>query len=97
MSWLSSWLRRDSTKLVLSLVQKLIRVIVGKVADDLEKIALEEVKKAEASGLSGIEKYKMALSGIKGRPQYRDLPQYVLNIAIESAVAVVDWKSNIKK
>ena len=58
MSWLSMFLRRDSVKLILKLIGKVLAIIAGRVAKGLQDIAMEEVKKAEASGKNGLPKYK---------------------------------------
>lgn len=90
MSWLSSFFRRDSTKVIVNAIRKLLSLFVGRIADDLQKMALEEVYKAEITGKSGLDKYEMAFKAL--REKFKSLPEYALNIAIETAVARIDTK-----
>jgi len=90
MSWLSSFFRKDSTKALFNLARKILSIFVGRVADDLQKAAMLEVRAAEQSGKSGIDKYEAAFKVLRER--FHKLPEYAINIAIETAVAQIDPK-----
>lgn len=84
MSWLSEFFRRDSVKIVLKLMEKVLKIIIGQVADKLKTVAYEEVVKAEKSGKSGPDKYEAAFKGIRSR--FPELKESAINFAIEGAV-----------
>ena len=84
MSWLSSFFRKDSVKQILNFGKMILRLLLGKLADDLQRIAMEEVQKAEQSGKSGSDKYRAAYEAIKNRlPAVKEA---FINHAIETAV-----------
>ena len=84
MSWLSKFLRRDSVKIILKMGERILKLIIGKVAEDVQRIAWAEVKKAEESGADGLDKYQMAFKALKKR--FPDIKESILNHSIESAV-----------
>jgi len=87
MSWLSAFFRQDKVQMFLRAALSLLKILLGGVADSLNTIAQEEVKKAELSGKSGQEKYEAAFKGIKVRlPELRDS---AINLAIELAVSAL--------
>ena len=76
--------KKDSVRVFLELSLKLLKIILGNVANNLSNIAQEEVQKAEASGKSGQDKYETAYKAIRARlPQVRES---AINLAIELAV-----------
>lgn len=84
MSWLSSFFRKDLVKQILNLGLRILKLFLGKVAEDLQIIAQEEVAKAEASGKTGADKYEIAFQAIKARlPQVKES---LVNYAIEQSV-----------
>ena len=84
MSWLSSFFRKDSVKSILNLGLQILKLFLGKVAGELQRVAQEEVAKAEASGKIGAEKYEIAFKAIKARlPQVKES---LINYAIEQSV-----------
>lgn len=84
MSWLSSFFRKDSVKLILDMGVAILKLLIGRVAENLQEIAKQEVDKAEASGKTGLEKYEAAFKGVKARfPEMKDA---FINHAIETAV-----------
>lgn len=87
MSWLSSWFRSNAFKIILDMGKKILIQILGKFGSDLHQVALEEVEKAEASGLDGMEKYKMAFEAIKRRVP--GIGESAINLAIELSVQAI--------
>ena len=84
MSWLSEFFRKDSVKTILNLGLQILKLFLGKVASELQKVVQEEVSKAEASGKTGTEKYEIAYKAIKARlPQIKES---LINFAIEQSV-----------
>jgi len=89
-SWFLSWWQSDARKIFTAFILKALRVFLGSVADRLQSIAKEEVDKAEATGKSGIDKYKIAFSGIRERIKDASVTIPMINLAIESAVIALD-------
>ena len=79
-----AFFRKDSVQLILEIGKKLLGIFVRKAAGELERVAREEVWKAEQSGKSGLEKYNIAYEGVKKR--FPELKESVINLAIEIAV-----------
>jgi hypothetical protein len=84
MSWFSQWFKSVKWKAILDLGVQILKVFLGKVAEDLQKIAKEEVDKAERTGKTGAEKYEIALKALKKR--FPDMKESFINHAIETAV-----------
>lgn len=84
MSWFSVFFRKESVQAILKLGAQILKVIVGKVAEDVQRIAWEEVKIAEQSGKSGADKYEMAFKALRKR--FPDIRDSVINHSIETAV-----------
>lgn len=87
MSWISSFFRRDSVKAILDIGLRLLKMLLGGIANDLQRIAMEEVKIAEASGATGTEKYEMAFKAIKKR--LPTLRENAINLAIELSLGAL--------
>ena len=84
MSWLSVFFRQDSVKIILKLAEKILKIILGSVANDLNTAAWNEVRAAEASGKDGLDKYQTAFRNLRAHfPQIRES---ALNLSIELAV-----------
>lgn len=92
-NWASELWKQIRWDMVFKAAQKLLISIIGTVGKSLAQVAIEEVKKAEATGASGTEKLRMVYEALRRHPQFRNLPAYALNIAIESAVSLVDPKT----
>ena len=75
---------KDSVKAVLKIGIKLLKAFGIAVAEKLQDVANEEVYKAELTGKDGLEKYKLALKGVRSR--FPELKESALNLAIEIAV-----------
>ena len=84
MSWFSNWLKSDSVKSILKLAERILKLIIGRVAEDVQRIAYEEVKIAEASGKDGLDKYEAVFKAMKKR--FPSIKDSALNYAIEAAV-----------
>ena len=87
MSWLTVFFRRDSVKVILKLGEKLLKIVLGKVASNVQEIAAQEVSRAEASGKTGVEKYEAAFKGVKAR--FPEMKESFINFAIETAVVAL--------
>lgn len=92
MSWFSWFIKSDRMETFRRLIVKAIKLLIGRIVDDLWPIVKEEVEKAELTNLSGIDKWKMAMQGIKNRIGEISIPGYILAILIEVAVAEIDPK-----
>lgn len=92
MSWLSKIFSKVLTKTVLDALKSLLVKLIGDLGKRLSDAALEEVKNAEKTDLSGTEKLKLVVTNLRARPDFKNLPLYALNIAIEGAVAICDPK-----
>ena len=88
MSWLSSFFRKNSVKAILNFGKSILKIFLGEVAKDLQEIAWSEVKRAEESGKSGIEKYEAAFKAIKTR--FPEIRESLVNHAIETAVLALN-------
>ena len=90
MSWLSRFFvsNKNVGRFLLELARKMLVVFVGRLAQDLQSIAIEEVLRAEASGLDGQAKWKMAYEGIKSRLK-TEVKEHVINLAIETALSAI--------
>jgi hypothetical protein len=84
MSWLSAFFRKDSVKAILKMGVAILKLLVGRAAENLQEIAREEVEKAERSGKSGSDKYEAAFKGVKAR--FPQMKEAFINHAIETAV-----------
>lgn len=94
MSWLSKLWSNIRWDYVFKKIEQVLVALAGTVGKSLASIALQEVRKAEASGLKGPEKLRMALESLKNNPQFRHLPENVLKAAIEATLTLVDPKGN---
>ena len=94
MSWLSEFWKSALARMILGKIKALLVTIAGTVGRRLADVALEEVKRAEATGLPGKEKFKLVIENLRNTPEFSRLPQYVLEVAISAAVAIVDPKPN---
>ena len=87
MSWLSVFFRKDSVRALLDLGIKILKMFLGRLAEDLQRIAMEEVRKAQLTSVSGPQKAKAAFEGIKSRlPEVSDSQ---INLALEVAVSAI--------
>lgn len=84
---------RDVVGFVLKLSERILKAVIGNAARDLQRIAWEEVKKAEESGLTGASKYEMAFKALKKR--FPEIKENAINLAIESAVAALSTADNL--
>ena len=84
MSWLSIFFKKDTVKAFLDVALKLLKMLLGGVASELQRIARAEVALAEESGKSGQEKYEAAFKAIKAR--FPELRESAINLALEIAV-----------
>lgn len=82
---ITGFFQKNSVKAIVALAVRILKVVLGNAARDLQTIAMEEVLKAEKSGESGIKKYEMAYAGIRDRFK-GPVKEYVINLAIEAAV-----------
>ena len=87
MSWFSKWLNSDSVKIIVKLGSQILKAIGVSVADDLMKIAREEVALAQVSGRSSAEKYEMVMAALKKK--LPDVKEHAANLAIELALAAL--------
>lgn len=75
---------KDSVKTILKIGEKVIKMLVARGVDDLQRIAWQEVQNAESTGKSGLDKYEMAFKAVKKR--FPEVKESVINLAIEMAV-----------
>ena len=87
MSWLSTWFGTIKWKVIFDLGVKILKIFLGKVAEELMRIAKEEVAAAEATGKTGTEKYEIAFKAITKR--FPEIRERFINAAIEVCVLVV--------
>ena len=90
MSWLSSFFRKDTVQVILKASLGILKLFIGNAAGALQQAALEEVKKAESTGLSGAAKWDAAYKGVKNRLPH--IAEKLIEKAIIDAVLVVDPK-----
>lgn len=87
-SFLSGIFKSPAAKKILSLATDILFEVVGAGADQLARIAQEEVRKAEAEG--GPDKHERVLKAIRGRVWgFKDLSENAIDIAIVTAVAAM--------
>lgn len=86
--WWGSFFSKDNVSAFLNLALKIMKMIIGRVANDLNRIAQEEVARAEASGKSGTEKYEAAFKAIRAR--FPELRESAINLAIELGVNALE-------
>lgn len=86
MSWLSVFFRKSSVQAVLKWGQQILKIFIGKVAEDLQKIAQQEV--ADAQNLYALGKIQDKRTYVKDRLQARfpQIREVFINHAIETAV-----------
>jgi len=91
MSWLSSFFRKDSVRAIYKMGAGILKILIGRAAENVQQFAREEVGKAEASGLDGGEKYQLVVKNMKNR--FPEVKEAFLNHAIEVAVvALIEYK-----
>jgi hypothetical protein len=93
MSILSTWFRKESTKVIFAAAVQILKAILGKVGTRLWEVAKEEVAKAQALPLTGREKADMVAKAV--RAEIAGLPDYIVNLAIE--LAVTHFKESLIK
>jgi len=84
MSWLSAFFKKDSVKAILNMGKAILKVLIGRAAENLQEVARQEVARAEATGKTGSEKYELAFKGVKSR--FPEMKEAFINHAIETAV-----------
>ena len=84
---IGSFFKQDSVKAFLAVALKLLKMVLGGVARDLQAIALEEVTLAEESGKTGQEKYEIAYRALKKR--FPEVRESALNLALEIGVSAL--------
>lgn len=81
---IKAFFNRDSVKAILKIGEKVIKMLVARGVDDLQRIAWQEVQSAESTGKSGLDKYEMAFKAVRKR--FPEVKESVINLAIEMAV-----------
>lgn len=89
MSWLSKILQKIDFAGFLGKLKTLLFSVAGDVGKKLADIALDEVKKAELTNYSGPEKLRLVFNNIKNNPEFKDLPQYTIELAINGALHLI--------
>lgn len=90
-NFMNVFFRKDSVQFVLNLGKQILKMFIGRLAEDLQRIAWDEVKKAQLAGGTGSQKAKAAFEGIKRRmPEVRDSQ---INLALEIAVSALKTSS----
>lgn len=86
MSWLSVFLRKDSVQAVLKAGITILKAFIGKVGEDLQRIAQQEV--AEAQNLYALGKIpdKRAYVQERLKARFPQIKEVFINHAIETAV-----------
>lgn len=74
------------TQQFVSFILSAAKLFIGKVYKEVYTIVQEEVVKAESSGGTGWDRWKIAYEGITKRIK-TDVPEFVLSILMEAAVA----------
>lgn len=88
MSWLSTLLGKTVTQQFVSLIISAAKLFLGKLAKEVYAIVQHEVVKAEAKGGKAWDKWEAAYDGIRARVK-QDIPEFILSILIEAAVAEI--------
>lgn len=86
MSWLSVFFRKDSVQAVLQAGLKILKAFIGKVGEDLQKIAQEEVATAETLYAAGKIPDKRAYVQERLKARFPQIREVFINHAIETAV-----------
>lgn len=82
---IAGFFRAPATKRILDMGVKLLKAAGVAAAEQLQRVAREEVERAELEG--GKDKYERAFKAIRGRiPGTRDIKESAINLAIETAV-----------
>lgn len=87
MSILSNWFKKESTKVVLKSALSILKVIIGKSADEVWKRTTAAVLKAEQMPLTGPQKAQYVLNDLKS--SWGDVKGYISNLILELAVTYV--------
>ena len=86
MSWLSVFFKKDSVQAVLKAGLNILKAFIGKVGEDLQKIAQEEVALAEREFNAGRIKDKRKYVQDRLKARFPGIQEVFINHAIETAV-----------
>lgn len=87
MSWITEIWKKQSTQIVLKAALQILKVIIGKSADEVWKRATAAVVKAEEMPLTGPQKAQYVLNDLKA--SWGDIKGYIANLILELAVTYV--------
>lgn len=85
MSWLSVFWKKESTQVILKSALAILKVFMGKVANDAWKMVTDAVSRAEDMPLTGQQKAKYVLDDLKS--QLPGIKDHLANLMLELAVA----------
>ena len=83
---------KDKRGVLVALVLEILTLFLRGVAKELWEITTDEVAAAEASGVDGYRKWEKAYKGIRARLMHDDVPEWLVALAIECAVGVLQPK-----
>lgn len=88
MSWFTAIWKKESTKVIFGAALNILKVVIGKSAEEVWKRTTESVMRAEdMANLTGPEKAKYVLNDMIS--QWGDIRGYIRNLILELAVAYV--------
>lgn len=85
MSWLSVFWKKESTQIILKSALAILKVFMGKVANEAWERVTVSVAKAEEMPLSGEQKAKYVINDLKA--QWPGMKSHLANLIVELAVA----------
>lgn len=86
MSILSVFFKKTVTQKFVTLIIEAAKLFIGKLYKEVYSIVQEEVTHAQDAGGTGWNKWQIAYEGITRRLK-TDIPEFILSILIEAAVA----------
>jgi len=94
MSWLITWWKKESTKVIFKAALTILKTLAFGVGERLWNVTKEEVAKVDSLPISGPEKAKRVWAVLED--EFKGLPGYLGNLAIELSVAYLK-EAKIKK
>jgi len=94
MSWLSTWWKKESTKVIFNAALTILKTLAFGVGERLWNVTKDEVARVNDLPISGEEKAKSVWKVLED--EFKGLPGYIGNLAIELAVAYLK-EAKLKK
>lgn len=83
--WVSSFWKKESTKVIFNAAVSILKVLAFGVGERLWSVTQAEVARVAPMNISGQEKAKIVWRNLE--LEFKELPGYIGNLAIELAVA----------